>query len=192
MAVSLRHALHHQVHFYWNIGCWIVWWVVATQRVWSALLLTDIEANDTVLSSTESIKIRQETATEPCATPQGFSNLPTSESPSCWRCQSVAQLLLFLPQVCIIIHVDYMMLLFHLWAHTCTSAKPQLTPEMEQLQAKKNTTHSLSPHAVWLCLPPNLSLLLIMWSSFGFAISLFDPQQPRTKMYYIGACLSRG
>lgn len=62
----------------------------------------------------------------------------------------------FLPRVCIIIHLlKYVMLLFHLWAHTCTSAKPQLTPE-SYCRQRKHSVLLLSPRAVCLRLPHSL------------------------------------
>lgn len=60
----------------------------------------------------------------------------------------------FLPLVRIIIHLlKYVILLFHLWAHTCTSAKPQLTPE-SYCRKRKHSVLLLSPRADCLRLPP--------------------------------------
>lgn len=47
-----------------------------------------------------------------------------------------------------------MILLFHLWAHTCSSAKPQLTPE-SYCRQRKQSVLLLSPRADCLHMPPS-------------------------------------
>lgn len=131
--------------------------------------------NDTSLSITESIKISLLTATELCPTTVAlklFNNLRSS-MPLTVPISYAAPFFLFLPLVCIIIRLpNYVILLFHLWAHTCSSAKPQLTPE-SYCRQRKQSVLLLSPRADCLhmpppasthhaCLLPKDSLLLIM------------------------------
>lgn len=112
--------------------------------------------NDTSLSITESIKISLLTATELCPTTVAlklFNNLRSS-MPLTVPISYAAPFFLFLPLVCIIIRLpNYVILLFHLWAHTCSSAKPQLTPE-SYCRQRKQSVLLLSPRADCLHMPP--------------------------------------
>lgn len=81
----------------------------------------------------KAIKMSPQSATEVCPT-AGFYIL---NNPIQLTAPIGCAATLFLPLACIIIHLlKYVIFLFHLWACTCSQAKPQLPPESYCRQRK--------------------------------------------------------